>query len=251
MHLPDWQLPAGVDRGLWDYLHAAEMVAQYEQQIGLSPLAQADVAFCQKHFASPGRLLDLGCGTGRLGRYFAARGYECVGVDLSACMLDQACQLTPSELAPRLHWIQANLAEPLPLADACFDYAACLFSTLGMIRGASHRDAVVANIYRLLRPGGRCVVHAHHRFFVGLGWKRLGQQLLLTSLGHPGAGELTMPQAYAGAPLTLHHFTRSQLQRLLQRHALQILEWLPLDIYGQPARGWRIYGWLIAAQRPL
>ena len=31
--IPDWQLPAGVDRGLWDYLHAAEMVA-YDPAVG-------------------------------------------------------------------------------------------------------------------------------------------------------------------------------------------------------------------------
>ena len=29
--LPDWQLPPGVDRGLWDYLHADDMVAGYDE----------------------------------------------------------------------------------------------------------------------------------------------------------------------------------------------------------------------------
>ena len=31
--IPDWQLPPGVDRGLWDYLHAGEMVAGYDEQM--------------------------------------------------------------------------------------------------------------------------------------------------------------------------------------------------------------------------
>ena len=66
MAIPDWQLPPGVDRGLWDYLHAAEMVASYDDQMQSSALALADVAFCARVFHPPGNLLDLGCGTGRL-----------------------------------------------------------------------------------------------------------------------------------------------------------------------------------------
>src|SRR5438309_6132575 len=84
---PDWQLPPGVDRGLWDYLHAADMVAGYDEQMRTSHLARADVAFCEHVFRTPGKLLDLGCGTGRLCAHFAAKGYECVGVDLSDEML--------------------------------------------------------------------------------------------------------------------------------------------------------------------
>src|SRR4051812_17213395 len=88
--IPDWQLPPGVDRGLWDYLHAGEMVRGYDEQMAASPLARADVAFCEAAFPAPGRLVDLGCGTGRLCTYFAAKGYECVGVDLSEEMLAKA-----------------------------------------------------------------------------------------------------------------------------------------------------------------
>ncbi|MFO0825053.1 MAG: hypothetical protein U0792_18345 [Gemmataceae bacterium] len=31
--IPEWQLPPGVDRGLWDYLHADDMVAGYDEQM--------------------------------------------------------------------------------------------------------------------------------------------------------------------------------------------------------------------------
>ena len=88
--IPDWQLPPGVDRGLWDYLHAGEWSRATTSRCAASPLAAADVAFCERAFPTPGRLLDLGCGTGRLCVHFAAKGYECVGVDLSEEMLAQA-----------------------------------------------------------------------------------------------------------------------------------------------------------------
>ena len=58
MTTPDWQLPEGVDRGLWDYLHAADMVRGYDEQMAASPLARADVAFCEAAFPTPGRLID-------------------------------------------------------------------------------------------------------------------------------------------------------------------------------------------------
>ena len=37
MPTPDWQLPPGVDRGLWDYLHSTGMVAGYDDQMAASP----------------------------------------------------------------------------------------------------------------------------------------------------------------------------------------------------------------------
>jgi SAM-dependent methyltransferase len=246
MTIPDWQLPPGVDRGLWDYLHAEDMVQNYNEQVLASPLARADLVFCERHFSQPGRLLDLGCGTGRLCLHFAAKGYHCLGVDLSPKMLEVACQSTPAALMDRLQWCQANIAEPLPLPDGSFDYIACLYSTLGMIRGPVHRAAVLANIRRLLHPKGCAVLHVHHRFFRGLGFRQLCRQGWLTLLRHPHAGDITMPQAYAGAPLTLHHFTRSELLQLVHLHGLSITEWHALDEQGQSARGLRIYGWLLA-----
>jgi SAM-dependent methyltransferase len=246
MTLPDWQLPPGVDRGLWDYLHAEDMVRTYDEQVLASPLAAADLAFCERHFPRSGRLLDLGCGTGRLGRHFAAKGFDCLGVDLSPLMLEAASRSTPPPLAGRLHWLLANIAEPLPLADHSFDYIACLYSTLGMIRGPEHRAAVLRNIRRLLRPQGCAVLHAHHRYYRGLGYRQIVRQWLLTQLGHPQAGDITMPQAYAGASLTLHHFTGSELRELVHQQGFSITEWLAVDEQGQPARGLRTYGWLIA-----
>ena len=84
MTLPDWQLPPGVDRGLWDYLHSLEMVAGYDAQTAASPLAAADVRYCEAWFPTPGRLIGLGCGTGRLAIHFARKGYACTGVGVDS-----------------------------------------------------------------------------------------------------------------------------------------------------------------------
>jgi SAM-dependent methyltransferase len=249
---PDWQLPPGVDRGLWDYLHAADMVRGYDEQMAASPLARADVAFCERAFPTPGRLLDLGCGTGRLCVHFAAKGYDYVGVDLSDEMLARAKE-NAAAAGVRGEWVKANLVDLRQLPDASFDYAACLFSTLGMVRGTENRAKVVANAYRLLKPGGRFVLHVHNRFFRGLGLRRAAGQLAKTLLGRPSAGDIAMSQAYGGAPLTLHHFNRWEAVMAVWEAGLATRDVLPLAADGTLA-GWpttlRAYGWLILCERP-
>ncbi|MBN9118008.1 MAG: class I SAM-dependent methyltransferase [Planctomycetes bacterium] len=246
--IPDWQLPSGVDRGLWDYLHAADMVAGYDEQMRSSHLARADVAFCEYAFRAPGKLLDLGCGTGRLCAHFAAKGFECVGVDLSDEMLAKA-----RENAPTATFLNANLVELGELPERSFDYAACLFSTLGMVRGAENRAKVLANAFRVLKPGGRFVLHAHNRFYRGLGWKQVTAQRLKTLFGRATAGDVTMPQAYGGAPLTLHHFTFGEAWRLLgaagfEKKAHQRVS----ERKYLPGQRWPngTYGYLFLGQRP-
>lgn len=246
MTLPDWQLPPGVDRGLWDYLHSDDMVTGYDAQVSASPLAAADVRFCEDTFPTPGRLLDVGCGTGRLCVHFARKGYECVGVDLSEAMLararENAAQSPPpvgGGLSPPQFFL-SNITNLSELPDHSFDYAACLFSTLGMVRGADHRTAAVRSVARVLRPGGRFVLHVHNRWFPALGWRRFC------------TADVTMPQAYGGAPLTLRHFTRREAAALLTANGFRVTRTLPVGTDGPLRRPWlapalRAYGYLIAA----
>ncbi|MBY0512293.1 MAG: class I SAM-dependent methyltransferase [Gemmataceae bacterium] len=247
---PDWQLPAGVDRGLWDYLHAADMVRGYDGQMAASPLARADVAFCDAAFPTPGRLIDLGCGTGRLCLHFARKGYECVGVDLSEEMLAKASEAA-SGFA--IQFRRGNLVELDDIPDSSFDYAACLFSTLGMVRGGANRATVLANAFRVLKPGGRFVLHVHNRYFLGLGRRRWLREVWRGLLERPDAGDVTMPQAYGGAPLTLHHFTYWEAKLMLWEAGFATRTAGAVTTDGRPA-GWprtvRAYGWLILAERP-
>lgn len=254
MAIPDWQLPPGVDRGLWDYLHSDEMARGYDAQMAASPLAAADVRFCEEVFATPGRLLDLGCGTGRLCVHFARKGYDCVGVDLSPEMLakarENAAALSVSPLPSvgegeteggRVEFLVANLVDLAGVANRSFDYVACLFSTLGMVRGEANRTAAVRSVARVLRPGGRFVLHVHNRWFRDLGWRRFR------------TADLTMPQAYGGAPLTLHHFTRAEAVAIITDAGFRVTRVLPVGTGGPLPRprllpSVRAYGYLIAAE---
>jgi len=215
---PDWQLPAGVTRGLWDYLHDADLARNYDAALAGCPLIHADLAFAERHFDRPGRLLDLGCGTGRLLVPFAQRGYWVLGVDLSEEMLKQAGKRAAQERLT-INLLKANLVELNGLCNQSVDYAACLFSTLGMVEGAVNRQHVLNHVYRLLRPGGKFVLHVHNRWFNlwnpnGRRW--LAKELFRVIWSRKERGSMTVPVHQGIAGLSLHLFTRREAERMLR-----------------------------------
>ena len=103
------------------------------------------------------RVLDGGCGTGRIAIELAARGYDVVGVDLDPAMLEAA-----RAKSPELTWVRADLATLMP-EDAGVDGGTGLFDAVVMAGNVmifltpGTEAAVVANIARHLRPGGHLV----------------------------------------------------------------------------------------------
>lgn len=257
--IPDWQLPRGVDHGLWQYLHNADLAQGYDERLRSDPLCAADVAFCAARCAQPGRLLDLGCGTGRLLIPFAQQGWWCLGVDLSDEMLRVAARRA-QEAGVHVNLLKANLVELDGLTAGSFDLAACLFSTLGMIRGTAARRQVIEHVYRLLRPGGQFVLHVHNRWFslhdpAGRRW--FLRDVIRSSLGAPDAGDRSMPIHQGVAGLTLHHFYRREALKLLRTAGfrIRVVQPMGLGAGGQLAWSWfftrlRAYGYLIAAEKP-
>jgi SAM-dependent methyltransferase len=255
--LADWQLPEGISHGLWDYLHDSAIAQTYDASLADSILYQADQRFAERYFDRPGSLIDLGCGTGRLLVPFAERGFWVLGVDLSEEMLRQASKR--ANQAVGIHLLKANLVDLAGVRDQSFDYAACLFSTLGMIGGKQHRRRVVEHVHRILRPGGRFVLHVHNRWFnfwnpEGRRW--LARNLLESMLGLADGGDRLMPVHQGIAGLSLHLFTRREARRLLLDAGFKLLEIQPLSLrpdsrlpFGRVFGCLRAYGYLLAAER--
>jgi SAM-dependent methyltransferase len=95
------------------------------------------------------RLLDLGAGTGRIGRPFVAAADDYVGIDLSLGMLREFARhvAQPPPLA------QAD-GESLPFADATFD-AVLMVQVFGGMDGWRR---VLGEARRVLRPHGALVI---------------------------------------------------------------------------------------------
>src|SRR5688572_1903322 len=93
------------------------------------------------------RVLDAGCGTGRVAIELARRGYDVVGVDVDPSMLDVA-----RKTAPALHWVLADLAEVDP-PEPAYD-AVVLAGNVMIFLAPGTEPAVVRRVTCALRPGG-------------------------------------------------------------------------------------------------
>jgi trans-aconitate methyltransferase len=96
--------------------------------------------------AQPGEyILDLGCGDGQLTQRIAATGAIVLGVDASPDMIAAARERG-------IEAEQAN-AESFPFGDAVFD---AVFSNAAL-HWIRDQDAMLAQVRRVLKPGGRFV----------------------------------------------------------------------------------------------
>ena len=101
------------------------------------------------------RVLDVAAGTGDLTRAFARRVGSAgviVQTDINAAMLGRGRDrlLDQGLVVPAL---QCD-AEKLPFADGAFDLASVAFG----LRNMTHKEAALAEMCRVLRPGGRVLV---------------------------------------------------------------------------------------------
>jgi ubiquinone/menaquinone biosynthesis C-methylase UbiE len=139
-------------------------------------LAAARLAGCP----AGGDLLDVPCGFGRHTVPLARAGYRVVGVDRSETLLGEARRRASGERWPAL--VHADYRE-LPFADASFDAALNLFTSLGYL-GDEEDTRVLGAIHRVLRPGARLVIETMHRdrlvrILREQDWRLLGEGRLL------------------------------------------------------------------------
>ncbi len=97
------------------------------------------------------RVLDAGCGTGRVAIELASRGFSVAGVDADPAMLTVA-----REKAPDLRWIEADLVDTATVVSDAFDVVA-LPGNVMIFLDQGTEPAVVAQLADRLAPGGLLV----------------------------------------------------------------------------------------------
>ncbi|SFO95025.1 magnesium protoporphyrin IX methyltransferase [Tranquillimonas alkanivorans] len=87
------------------------------------------------------RVLDAGCGAGRMAQDLAARGAEVVAVDISPSLLDVAARRTPARLAGRIAYRAGDMLDP---ALGRFNHVVAMDSLIHY--GASDIGAALARL---------------------------------------------------------------------------------------------------------
>jgi len=255
---PAWKLPTGVTRGSLDYIESAAIADGYDEDLAFGSDYQFDEEVLKLHIPAIGRVADLGCGTGRALVPLVRRGNQGLAVDLSLEMLRIVRQKAEAEQLD-IECLQANLVELDSIEDQSIDHAMCMFSTLGMIKGREHRQTFLRHALRMLKPGGRFVVHVHN-FWANLnepdGWYWVLKHYAQTWTT-PGMERGDKYYRYRGIPnFFLHVYGRREFKRELRQAGFKVDKLIPLriDRQGMLACPWlcgglRAGGWIAICEK--
>lgn len=214
-----WWDPEGASRPLHD----------------LNPLRFEYVA--QRSRLAGARVVDVGCGGGLLSESLARAGAQVCGIDMGREVIDIAkLHLHESELTVDYRvQSSADLAEAEP---GTFDVVCCM----ELIEHVPEPDALVRDLARLVRPGGRVFVSTINRTPAAFGAAILGAEYISKMLPHG-----------------THHYAKfirpSELSRMLRHAGLELENLSGMGYNPVSHKAWLSpyvgINYLVCAQRPL
>ena len=127
--------------------------------------AEVDGVVTQLGLGPGACLLDLCCGPGRHAVPLARLGFRVTGLDLSRRLLAAAA----AGHGEPVGLVAADMRR-LPFADASFDAVLNLFHAFGYLEDETQDELVLAEVARVLAPGGRFLLEVANREALVRGW---------------------------------------------------------------------------------
>jgi SAM-dependent methyltransferase len=141
---------AHLNADVWEH---SDFVAQY----ATSELRPVETLLLERYrLQLCGRVLELGCGAGRLTGHLSQLSREVHGVDLSPAMVEYCRRAYPS-----VTFTVGDLRDLSPFAGGSFDVIVAPFNVIDVL-GDSERRRVIREIGRLLVDGGLLIVSSHN-----------------------------------------------------------------------------------------
>ena len=109
--------------------------------------------------AVPGRVLDIGSGTGRDAAWFAGRGNSVVAVEPTDAMRLPATVLHPS---PRIDWLNDSLPDLAVLRGRGETFDLVMLTAVWMHLDEDQRRQAMPHLAALVRPGGTIIMKIRH-----------------------------------------------------------------------------------------
>jgi SAM-dependent methyltransferase len=132
----------------------ADYAARFEALAATGQDIHGEASFCTALVPPPARVLDAGCGTGRVAIRLHDLGYDCLGVDVDASMLAVARSAQPD-----LEWVLADLStldldqHGVPVG---FDLCVAAGNVIPLLAEGTLRSTITA-LAAALHPGGLLV----------------------------------------------------------------------------------------------
>jgi SAM-dependent methyltransferase len=132
---------------------ASSKIGGHEYAAHFAELARAgndvhgEATMCASLVAPGARILDAGCGTGRVAIRLAELGYECVGVDNDVSMLNEA-----QAASAGVTWLLCDLAD-LDERVGSFDLVVAAGNVMPLLAPGTEA-AVIARLANRIRPNG-------------------------------------------------------------------------------------------------
>jgi SAM-dependent methyltransferase len=142
--------------GTEGYAEAADaLIKQYES------ISFADLHRHVLHLipTRPGRILDIGSGTGRDAAALAAMGHRVTAVEPTAELRLRAAALHPS---PRIEWFDDSLPDLARLMAQRESFDLVMLTAVWMHLDAVQRQRAMPHVARLVREGGAVILSLRH-----------------------------------------------------------------------------------------
>ncbi len=132
--------------------YAQPEVIEFWRRFSQQGLQKCESEMLARYAPPPARVIDLGCGAGRVGLALKNSGYAVTGLDLVWPMIHTARDLyAENHIAPNL--LQADIRST-PCADDQYDVALIFIAAIQHIPRRVARRSVLAEVARITRSGG-------------------------------------------------------------------------------------------------
>jgi len=164
------------------------------------------------------RVLDLGCGQGRLLDIFQDRAVDYLGIDQSAALIEIARANYPGK-----KFRTGNILDLALLPEKDFDYIFCI-AVLHHVPGAEARIRVLKAMAEKLRPGGRMIISVWNlrsrpkfwKLILRFSWQKIAGK------NEMDFGDILFPWGKSGAWRYYHAFTAGELKKISRAADLKI-----------------------------
>jgi len=145
-----------------DVYDRPDMLEYYDTLASHSGLWEEEQFLIRRYFAAPGRLLIVGCGTGRETFHLHHQDFHITGIDIARQTLLMARKKLRKLPGANVNFQQADVVH-LPYRDRSFDNVLMLSQLIQHIPQKQCRRKALGEIVRVLKPGGHCILSAFNK----------------------------------------------------------------------------------------